>query len=76
MQLVYLLGGCAFIQDVKKWNARRVGALILYGLLVGASVRGVHSTLRNFRLGQTEQKLGEAYMEAVIPEPTEKNLEM
>lgn len=73
--MVYLLWGCAFIQDVKKWNARRIGALVLYGLLVGASVRGVYSTVRNFRLDQTEEKLGEAYLEAVIPEPTKENLE-
>lgn len=61
-------------KDVRSWNARRIGAFILYGLLVGASVRGAYSTVRSVGSRGAKETIAEAYFESTIPEPTEKNL--
>jgi len=60
---------------VRSWNAQRVGALVLYGLLLGASARGVYSTVEMFRNRGVQQQIADAYFEAVIPEPNENNLQ-
>lgn len=60
---------------MRSWNAQRVGALVLYGLLVGASARGLYSTVAMVRNRGAQQQIADAYFEAVIPEPTEKNLQ-
>jgi len=59
---------------VRNWNAQLVGALMLFGLLLGASARGVYSTVRMFRNRGAGQQIADAYLEAVIPEPNEENL--
>jgi hypothetical protein len=55
---------------VRSWNAQRVGALLLFGLLLGASGRGVYSLVGS---RGAQEKIGEAYLEAAIPEPTAEN---
>lgn len=60
---------------MRSWNAQRVGALVLFGLLLGASGRGLYSTVGSLRSRGAEQKIGEAFLEAAIPEPTPENLQ-
>ena len=60
---------------MRSWNAQRVGALLLFGLLLGASGRGVYSIVGSFRNRGVEQKIGEAFLEAAIPEPTPENFQ-
>lgn len=63
------------IQNVRSWNAQRVGALLLFGLLLGASGRGVYSLVGSFRSRGAPEEIGEAFLEAAIPEPTPENLQ-
>jgi hypothetical protein len=52
-----------------------VGAMVLYALLLGASVRGGYNLVTIPHVSKaTARKLAEDYMESIIPEPTERNL--
>ncbi|KAJ7563243.1 hypothetical protein O6H91_03G102400 [Diphasiastrum complanatum] len=62
-------------KNVKQWDARRLGALLLYILLVVASIRGAYMSVITPRLTKNKvNKLANMYMEAIIPEPTAQNL--
>lgn len=58
-------------KDTKRWNAQRSGALIMYVLVIAASIRGLHMVFVRPRI---IKHLANAYMEAVIPLPTPQNL--
>jgi hypothetical protein len=62
-------------KDIKLWDAQRAGAMVLYALLLGASVRGGYNLVTTPHVSKaTARKLAEDYMESIIPEPTERNL--
>jgi len=49
--------------------------MVLYALLLGASVRGGYNLVTIPHVSKaTARKLAEDYMESIIPEPTEQNL--
>ncbi|KAG0583886.1 hypothetical protein KC19_3G168900 [Ceratodon purpureus] len=62
-------------KDVRSWNAQRLGALLLFGLLLGASGGGVYSIVGSIRNRGAAEKIGETFLEAAIPEPTPENLQ-
>ena len=65
---------CFFFQDLKNWEAKRIGALILYTFIVIISFRGIYLAFQAPRLDQQRKEVTEAYMEALIPEPSPSNI--
>ncbi|XP_068656119.1 ATP-dependent zinc metalloprotease FTSH 12, chloroplastic [Aristolochia californica] len=62
-------------KDPEKWEPKRIGALILYTLVVIISCQKLYVTFTNPRLDQRGKKeLTEAYMEALIPVPSPVNV--
>lgn len=60
---------------MRSWNAQRVGAFVLFGVLFGLSARGLYSTVGLLRAREAPEQIGQAYLDALIPEPNEKNLQ-
>ena len=65
---------CLGFQDVKNWEAKRIGVLILYALVMVASSRGIYKAIQAPVINRERRELAEAYMEALIPEPTPTNV--
>lgn len=64
-----------FLQDVKNWDPKRVGVLILYTIIVVLSSKSIYFRLTKPQLDpKIQYELFNAYMEAVIPEPTPTNI--
>jgi len=63
-----------YVQDVKNWEPKRIGALVLYVLAVILSCQRIYVAIRTPYLDCQRKELTEAYMEALIPEPTPSNL--
>ncbi|WOG97940.1 hypothetical protein DCAR_0417281 [Daucus carota subsp. sativus] len=61
-------------KDIKNWETRRLGALVLYVFVVVFSCRRVYMGVRAPFLARQQQEVTEAYMEALIPEPTPTNI--
>lgn len=61
-------------QDIKIWEPKRVGVLVLYIFFVVLSCRGAYSMIRAPIVQRERKELAEAYMEALIPEPTPTNV--
>ncbi|XP_026445846.1 ATP-dependent zinc metalloprotease FTSH 12, chloroplastic-like [Papaver somniferum] len=61
-------------KDVKNWEPKRIGALVLYVCVVIISFQRVYMAFKAPRIAQIKQDLIEAYMEAVIPEPSPTNI--
>ncbi|CAM8882511.1 unnamed protein product [Rhodiola kirilowii] len=61
-------------KDVKNWEPKRMGVSILYVLVVVVSCQRIYMAFRAPRLEREKKELTEAYMEALIPEPTESNV--
>ncbi|KAL8152458.1 hypothetical protein V2J09_010218 [Rumex salicifolius] len=61
-------------KDVKSWDPKRVGALVLYLIVVTVSCRKIYGAIEAPRIAREKEELTEAYMEALIPEPTPANL--
>lgn len=61
-------------KDVKSWEPKRIGALILYLFLVTVSFQRIYLVFRAPQLDREKKEITEAYMEALIPEPTPVNL--
>ncbi|XP_021741264.1 ATP-dependent zinc metalloprotease FTSH 12, chloroplastic-like [Chenopodium quinoa] len=61
-------------KDVKSWEPKRFGALLLYLLAIIVSSRKIYMGLQAPRIAQEKKELTEAYMEALIPDPTPSNV--
>ncbi|XP_057453305.1 ATP-dependent zinc metalloprotease FTSH 12, chloroplastic [Lotus japonicus] len=61
-------------KDLKNWEPKRIGALVLYILVVAFACRGVYVAIQAPYLNRQRKELTEAYMEALIPEPSPSNI--
>ncbi|KAL6975041.1 ATP-dependent zinc metalloprotease FTSH 12, chloroplastic [Sarracenia purpurea var. burkii] len=61
-------------KDVKSWDPKRVGALVLYFFIVLFSCQRAYMAFRAPFIDRQRKELTEAYMEALIPEPTPTNI--
>lgn len=63
-----------FFQDIKKWDSKRVGVFILYVIVTVFSCQKIYMAIRAPIINRERKELTEAYMEALIPEPTPVNV--
>ena len=63
-----------YSQDVKSWDPKRIGALVLYIFVVLFSCQRVYMAFRAPFIDRQRKELTEAYMEALVPEPTPTNV--
>ncbi|KAL2897228.1 ATP-dependent zinc metalloprotease FTSH 12 chloroplastic [Bienertia sinuspersici] len=61
-------------KDVNNWKPERLGALVLYMIAILVSSRKLYAALQAPRIAQEKKELMEAYMEALIPDPTPTNV--
>ncbi|PON74433.1 AAA-type ATPase [Parasponia andersonii] len=61
-------------KDLKAWDSKRIAALVLYVFVAILSSRGIYSVVRAPYLARQRKELTEAYMEALIPEPSPSNV--
>lgn len=61
-------------KDVKNWEPKRLGALIFYVFVVVLSCQRIYMAVRAPFVARQQKELTEAYMEALIPEPTPTNI--
>ncbi|KAJ1404696.1 P-loop containing nucleoside triphosphate hydrolase, partial [Sesbania bispinosa] len=61
-------------KNLKNWEPKRIGALVLYILVVAFACRGVYVAIQAPYLNRQRKELTEAYMEALIPEPSPSNI--
>ncbi|KAM4080482.1 hypothetical protein ACJW30_11G019700 [Castanea mollissima] len=61
-------------KDIKTWEPKRIGALILYLFVAIVSYKGIYMAIRAPILNRQRKELTEAYMEALIPEPSPSNI--
>lgn len=61
-------------KDFKNWEPKRVGALLLYIFAVMFACQRIYVAIRAPFLDQERRELTEAYMEALIPEPSPINI--
>lgn len=61
-------------KDFKNWEPKRVGALLLYIFAVMFACQRIYVAIRAPFLDQEKRELTEAYMEALIPEPSPINI--
>ncbi|CAA2960730.1 ATP-dependent zinc metalloprotease FTSH 12, chloroplastic [Olea europaea subsp. europaea] len=61
-------------KDVKSWEPKRVGVLVLYAFVMIFSYQRIRMAIRAPIIARERKELAEAYMEALIPEPTPTNV--
>ncbi|KAJ8568403.1 hypothetical protein K7X08_027936 [Anisodus acutangulus] len=61
-------------KDIKKWDSKRVGVFILYVIVTVFSCQKIYIAIRAPIINRERKELTEAYMEALIPEPTPVNV--
>ncbi|KAL5543723.1 hypothetical protein UlMin_007507 [Ulmus minor] len=61
-------------KDLKAWDSKRIAALFLYILVAIVSSRRIYVAIRAPYLDRQKKELTEAYMEALIPEPSPSNI--
>ncbi|CAK9314663.1 unnamed protein product [Citrullus colocynthis] len=61
-------------KDFKNWELNRVGALFLYAFVMIVSCQRIYMAVRAPFLDRQKIQLTEAYMEALIPEPSPNNI--
>ncbi|KAI9160168.1 hypothetical protein LWI28_005703 [Acer negundo] len=61
-------------KDVKNWEPKRIGTFILYVFAVILSCQRIYVAIRAPYLNRQRKELTEAYMEALIPEPSPINI--
>ncbi|KAM0951718.1 putative peptidase M41, AAA+ ATPase domain, ATPase, AAA-type, core, AAA ATPase, AAA+ lid [Dioscorea sansibarensis] len=61
-------------KDVQKWESNRTWVLLLYISIVAIFCQRIYGTIRNHLYQQSKKELTEAYMEALIPEPSRANI--
>lgn len=62
------------LQDIKNWEPKRVTVLLLYVVVTVFSCQRIYIAIRAPIINRERQELTEAYMEALIPEPTPANI--
>lgn len=63
-----------YSQDVKSWDSKRIAALFLYIFFAILSSQRIYAAIRAPYLDRQRKELTEAYMEALIPEPSPTNI--
>ncbi|KAF5188002.1 Atp-dependent zinc metalloprotease ftsh 12 protein [Thalictrum thalictroides] len=62
-------------KDLESWKPKRIAVLILYTIFVIASCQRIYIACKAPRLNQqSKRELTEAFMEALIPDPTPSNI--
>ncbi|KAE9620831.1 hypothetical protein Lal_00019631 [Lupinus albus] len=61
-------------KNIKNWEPKRIGALVLYIFVVAFTCRGIYIAIQAPYLNRQKKELTEAYMEALIPEPSPSNI--
>ncbi|XP_024958842.1 ATP-dependent zinc metalloprotease FTSH 12, chloroplastic [Cynara cardunculus var. scolymus] len=61
-------------KDVNNWEPTRIGALAIYLLVMVISCRRIYMAVRAPFLDRQIKQVSEAYMEALIPEPSPTNI--
>ncbi|GFQ08519.1 ATP-dependent zinc metalloprotease ftsh 12 chloroplastic [Phtheirospermum japonicum] len=61
-------------KDIKNWEPKRLGVLALYIFVMIFSCRSVYKAVRAPIIERERRELTEAYMDALIPEPTPTNV--
>nr|XP_019711134.1 ATP-dependent zinc metalloprotease FTSH 12, chloroplastic isoform X2 [Elaeis guineensis] len=61
-------------KDKEKWEPRRVGALILYIIVVTIICQKTYGAFTSYFDRRSKRELTEAFMEALIPEPSPANV--
>nr|QKY65079.1 FTSH protease 12 [Passiflora auriculata] len=61
-------------KDFKSWDAKRVGAVMLCTVVVMFSCQRLYAAVRAPFIERGKRELAEAYMEALIPEPSPANI--
>ncbi|KAJ9164490.1 hypothetical protein P3X46_024062 [Hevea brasiliensis] len=61
-------------KDIKNWEPKRVGVLVLYVFFMIFSCQRMYIAIRAPYLDRERRELTEAYMEALIPEPSPINI--
>ncbi|CAN6444018.1 unnamed protein product [Victoria cruziana] len=61
-------------KDLRNWSPRRIGILMLYVFVAAFSFHKTYLALRLLDGHQKRRQSAEAYMEALIPEPSEVNI--
>ncbi|RAL41099.1 hypothetical protein DM860_008797 [Cuscuta australis] len=61
-------------KDIKNWELKRVAILLVYGVITVLSFQRIVMAVRAPIIDRERKKLTEAYMEALIPEPTPANI--
>lgn len=63
-----------YSQDLKTWEPKRIAALISYIFIAVVSCQRIYVVIRAPLQDRQRKELTEAYMEAVIPEPSPSNV--
>lgn len=61
-------------QDIKNWEPKRFGLLVVYIFVTIFSGVSVYKAIRGPIVEREKRELTEAYMDALIPEPTPTNV--
>nr|GME16746.1 ATP-dependent zinc metalloprotease FTSH 12, chloroplastic [Ipomoea batatas] len=61
-------------KDIKNWEPKRVAVLLLYVVVTVFSCQRIYMAIRAPIINRERKELTEAYMEALIPEPTPANI--
>ncbi|XP_027354051.1 ATP-dependent zinc metalloprotease FTSH 12, chloroplastic isoform X2 [Abrus precatorius] len=61
-------------KNIENWEPKRIGALVLYSFVVAFACRGVYVAIQAPFINRQKKELTEAYMEALIPEPSPTNI--
>ncbi|KAK6123878.1 hypothetical protein DH2020_042369 [Rehmannia glutinosa] len=61
-------------KDIKNWEPKRLGVLVLYIFVTIFSCRSIYKGIRAPIIERERRELTEAYMDALIPEPTPTNV--
>ncbi|XP_051125031.1 ATP-dependent zinc metalloprotease FTSH 12, chloroplastic [Andrographis paniculata] len=61
-------------KDVRNWDSKRLGVLVLYIFVSILSCQSIYKAVRAPIIDRERRELAEAYMDALIPEPTPINV--
>ncbi|XP_042519393.1 ATP-dependent zinc metalloprotease FTSH 12, chloroplastic isoform X2 [Macadamia integrifolia] len=61
-------------REFRDWEPKRIGVLIIYAFITIISCQKIYVALKTHRLLRESKVLTEAYMEALIPEPSPSNV--
>uniref|UniRef100_A0A1J3ISD5 ATP-dependent zinc metalloprotease FTSH 12, chloroplastic n=1 Tax=Noccaea caerulescens TaxID=107243 RepID=A0A1J3ISD5_NOCCA len=62
-------------KDIRNWDGRRVAALVIYASALLFSGQRVYVAIQAPRIERERRELTESFMEALIPEPSPRNIE-